>query len=167
MLIYAFSYASTVEEGFCVSSKKYLVCEEQLLKLFSLCSKCGGITDITTYENGSMLTVRQVCSSCFHDFTWNSQPLIDNIPAGNLSISASILFSGNTPLPIMRFLSHLNCKAISTTTFYEHQHQYLFPTIKSVWVNHQTNLHTELADKELRLTGDGKCKFSYCKLVCL
>ncbi len=50
MLIYAFSYASTVEEGFCVSSKKYLVCEEQLLKLFSLCSKCGGITDITTYE---------------------------------------------------------------------------------------------------------------------
>ncbi len=155
-MIIAFSYASTLEEECTINGKKYIVYEDQLLKLFDLCPKCGAVTDKKIHENGSMLTVHQSCSNCEHYVTWNSQPLINSIPAGNIALSASILFSGNTPLPMIRFLSHLNCKAISESTFYDHQQQYLLPTINAVWANHKTRLYTQLAGKELRLTGDGK-----------
>ncbi len=154
--MYTFSYASTEDGSNCLTSKKYIVYEEQILKLFISCSKCGAVTDNNVYENGSMIIIHQQCSNCCHTLKWNSQPFINNIPAGNIAISASILFSSNAPSPVIRFLTHLNCKAISETTFYHQQQQYLFPTINAVWAKHRDILGNELRGKYLRLGGDGR-----------
>ena len=74
--------------------KKFVVFEECLLSLFQTCHKCGQEnTDITTKTIGTYLHIKQYCSVCFNVFTWNSQPFIKNQPAGNILLSASILFS--------------------------------------------------------------------------
>ena len=47
--------------------------------------------------------------------------MIGNIPAGNILLSASILFSGALPTQAIRILQHINCATIATRTFYDHQ----------------------------------------------
>ena len=75
--------------------KKYIVFESQLHKLFKICQHCGSPIDTTSQKNqGSMVTVT---ANCFgHSVSWQLQPLINGIAAGNVLIPAAILFSGNT-----------------------------------------------------------------------
>ena len=49
---------------------------------------------------------------------WNSQPFIANVPAGNILLSASILFTGALPTKALRVFRHLNCATISPKTFF-------------------------------------------------
>ena len=43
---------------------------------------------------GSMVRIQQNCACGYHRI-WDSQPMIGALPAGNLLMSAAILFSGN------------------------------------------------------------------------
>ena len=48
---------------------------------------------------------------------WESQPMIKNTPAGNLLLSAAILFAGALPNKILRVLEFLHCASIAPCTF--------------------------------------------------
>lgn len=107
---------------------------------------------------GSFLSVTQKCSHCHQKWVWNSQPFIGKIPAGNLSISAAILYAGAMPTQALRIFSILKCHTISSMTFFRHQKQYLLPAIHATWKSEQLALVSNLKSlkNKLVLTGDGR-----------
>ena len=106
---------------------------------------------------GSLVCVKQECSHCGHVWTWKSQPLVKDTPAGNILLSASILFSGSSPAKVLCMLKHLNMATIKERTFYRHQKNYLQPAIVSVWTEKQSKLLTDCTSKgPLTIGGDGR-----------
>lgn len=139
--------------------KKYIVFEDRLLSLFNSCRECGHEpTQVTCKTIGSYLHIEQQCSVCDNNFTWDSQPFVKNQPVGNILLSASILFSGATPTKVLHVLDNMGCVTISQRTFFQHQRNYLHPTISAVWENHQAMLLSQLRREKrpLIIGGDGR-----------
>lgn len=137
---------------------KYIVFEECLLTLFEKCQKCRGSTTVTTRVNGTFLQIHQPCSSCGFVYTWDSQPCTKTTPAGNILLSAAILYCGALPAKTLRVLQVLGCASITRRTYFRHQRQYLQPSILSVWSKHQAESMKELKKEKrgLVLGGDGR-----------
>ena len=108
---------------------------------------------------GSFLRITQTCKKCLQTRVWDSQPYIGRIPAGNIMMSAAILFVGALPGQALRLFNVLNCPAISRRTFFRHQSHYLQPAIYSVWKFHQEQLIAQFKTEQkcLVLAGDGRC----------
>lgn len=98
------------------------------------------------------------CSSCGHDREWESQPFMKNIPAGNILLSASILFAGASPTKALHIMDCLGCASITVRTFLNHQRHYLHPTVLSLWKQHQSTILTQLREENrpLVLGCDGR-----------
>lgn len=74
--------------------------------LFDKCEKCGrGHTLIKKNIVGSFIRIRQSCKYCDHVREWNSQPFVKNIPAGNILLSAAILYSGGLPAQVANIIN--------------------------------------------------------------
>lgn len=133
--------------------------ESALLALFKTCHKCGSTATIAKKTvMGTFIRLKQNCSQCGVVDEWDSQPFIKNIPAGNILLSGSILFSGSLPTQALRMLNFLGCASISLRSFFSHQKSYLQPTIASVWKDHQSVLFHQLRAEQrgLVLGGDGR-----------
>ena len=132
--------------------------EEALLPLFSYCSQCKLPAHITKFVSGTFVRIKQVCHFCETENTWNSQPFINNIPAGNILLSASILFSGSLPEKALRIFKFLGCASISRRTFFNHQDKFLLPAIHNIWERYQQAFIVILKaeNSPLTLGGDGR-----------
>lgn len=141
-----------------VNVPKYLVFDSCLRELFKFCITCGAIvTEMTEIYTGSLLTVKTTCLA-HHTCIWNSQPIINNTPVGNLLICSSILFTGNTFARVQNFSSCLGLKFISARAFYKHQDRYLFPVVNDAWEKESFKVMEELSNAEIvKLNGDGRC----------
>ena len=148
------SIISTLEpdDSFPVEKQStYLVFESALLLLFSTCFFCR--SSFCTIQKqkwtvGSLLRIKQIFSQCNGDFTWDSQPYIGKVPAGNILISAAILYTGSIPAKALRMFKNLNCSTITRKTFFRHQKSYLQPTVNTVWERHQRKLISELMEEK-------------------
>ena len=131
------------------------------MELFTVCTKCLSACTVDVKEQGTSISVKQNCSSCTFSRTWCSQPLIGNkgTPAGNLMLSASILFSGATPSKVLRVFKFLSVPAISLRTFFRHQSQYLMPSVSTIWNKEQAVIIESAQQKNepLVIGGDGRC----------
>ena len=138
--------------------KKFIVFENELLKLFKFCQQCGSPTDTTTMiQHGSMVTVKTSCMSG-HTVTWGSQPQVKGTAAGNLLITAAIVFSGNTYKHAADFAKHLNLQFISSSYYYKIQRKIIFPVIQKAWKKNQAEVVKQLKqNKSVDLCGDGRC----------
>ena len=126
-----------------VKEKKYLVFESELFKLFTNCPKCSSpIINMEKHKLGSMLSVKYSCLNG-HILKWNSQPLINAMPGGNLLLSAAILFSGNTYTKISSFSSFCGMLLMSETKYYNIQKTFLWPTVNKAWNTHQKTVLNE------------------------
>jgi len=106
----------------------FLVFESALMLLFASCLHCGSaLASNTRHVVGSFLHIKQECSQCNNKDVWESQPYIQNIPAGNILTFAVILYSGSLPAKALRIFKTLNCATISGKTFFRHQKKYLHP----------------------------------------
>lgn len=89
----------------------------QALLTWCHCPKCGslGIDRESTWRvNGSEVVISLACKSCQSASVWHSQPLLTaRLPAGNLTMAASILFSGATPSKVLRMFQHMKVASIS------------------------------------------------------
>ena len=97
-------------------ASKFIIFHHSLLQLFSFCHcpYCSSYDIITSHRtNGTLLSLDISCFSCSHSTIWHSQPFFQNIPADNLLLSASILFSGATPTKVLWVLSNMNIAAVS------------------------------------------------------
>ena len=94
--------------------------------------------------------------NCTTTLAWDSQPFLRDIPAGNLLLSASILFSGALPTQVVRVLTNLRCASIFLRTYFSHQRE-LQPSILSVWMKEKSSLLQKLRSEQRALVigGDG------------
>ena len=86
-----------------------------------------------------MISVKLICVNG-HATIWNSQPLINKMPAGNLLTSAAILFSGNTFSSVSQVASFFNLTFFSQITYYDIQSRYLFPVVNKAWAEEKGEL---------------------------
>ena len=138
---------------------KYIVFASSLMELFKQCASCyNECTGEIAYQKGTFVAVRQHCMHCGYQRMWRSQPHIKDTPAGNILLSAAILFSGATPGKILQMLAHMRVASISNRTFYYHQSQYLQPAVLSVWKTKQQKLLAQCRSlgTPLSVGGDGR-----------
>lgn len=139
--------------------EKFLVFKSNLMELFSSCRKCSTkTTGKVLHVNGSMVKIQQICEVCEFSYQWYSQPLVAGKPAGNLIMSAGILFSGALPSKVLRMYKFCNIPSISTSTFMKHQKYFLFPSISHVWSNFQQDYFDDVKQegRAVVLGGDGR-----------
>ena len=152
--------ASEPESGLSVEKQQtYLVFESALLLLFSICFMCRSTyISIEKFTRGSFLCITQICSHCNNTYVRESQPYVGKIPAGNIMISAAILYTGSLPAKALRVFSSLNCATITRKTFFRHQKAFLQPAINCIWEKEQEALINQLQVKKqgLVLGGDGR-----------
>ena len=81
--------------------------------------------------------------------------MVDQFPAGNILLSAAILFSGSLPTKVLRMLKMYGCASISRNTFFRHQEKLLHPCVFS---EHRSKLLKQLRQEKrsLVLGGDGR-----------
>ena len=105
-----------------------------------------------------MAVVTQKCILCHEKHDWSSQPFIADKPAGNILLSAAILFCGATPTKVLRVLEHLGVSGIHLTTFHLHQRTILAPVVQRIWHQHQTTTlcRIKAAGRPISLSGDGR-----------
>ena len=141
-----------------VQTRKFIVFEEELDKLFQFCSECGlPVIEKKKCLKGCMVTVKTVCLEG-HTCIWNSQSYANGIPLGNLLLPAAILFSGNTYANLHQFSNILNLQFVSEPHFYRIQNQYLFQVVNNFWHEHQQGLFMELQSQTaINICGDGRC----------
>lgn len=107
-----------------------------------------------------MLQVKLYCGLCEDEWTWNSQPYLnDRTPKGNVLIASSVIFSGSLFSKVLRLFAIMNCACISEATFYARQMKYLQQAVSNVWKEHQNSMLTvlQVEKKPLILGGDGRC----------
>ena len=84
--------------------------------------------------------------------------MLKKIPAGNILLSAAILFSGSLPSKVLRLLKIYGCASICRSTYFYHQDSFLQPSILAIWNEHQSELFKQLRREKrpLILGGDGR-----------
>ena len=92
-----------------------------------------------------------------HVLSWQSQPLIRDVGAGNLLVATAILFCGLTFTGISNLAKLLDLAMFSESTFYRLQKEYLFPVIHTNYVMQQDAALEFLRGNDLKLSGDGRC----------
>ena len=101
-----------------------------------------------------MVTVTANCLNGY-SVSWQSQPLMNKTAAGNILISAAILFSGNTCKHTKGFIRHLNIQFISSSHYYTAQTTILFPVVQHAWRETQTAILKQLKkEKSVDICGD-------------
>ena len=138
------------------NEKKYLVFEYCLLQLLKRCCNCGQEVELNTYVRGTLLTVKGTCTEG-HVLNWQSQPLVKDMGAGNLLLSAAILFCGLTFTRVADMAQLLNLAIFSESYFYRLQKEYLFPVIHTNYLMQQDAVLEFLQGQHLHLSGDGRC----------
>ncbi|KAJ8305050.1 hypothetical protein KUTeg_017393 [Tegillarca granosa] len=107
---------------------------------------------------GSFINVSISCD-CGHVEEWSSQPMMNNMPVGNLIIAGAIMFYGCSPVKALNFMNHASIATISARTYHYMQTAYIVPSINSVWQLHQ-QLYIDTIKEEgrsLKLGGDARC----------
>ena len=106
------------------------------------------------------MQINQFCSDCKKTWKWNSQPIVKDVPAGNLLMSCGILYSGSLPTKTIRVFEIISCYSISSRTFFRHQNYFLEPAVEKVWYRHQQRFVEYLIESEhnhVVISGDGRC----------
>ena len=129
------------------------------MQLFEFCPLC---TEPSTSEVsnvvGTLIHVTQKCLSCSYARVWRSQPYIKKIPAGNLLLSAAILYSGSMISQTLRMLKILKVQCFSRQTYHKHQKNYLIPVVIKMWKEEQEKLVERVRNLGggVVLSGDGR-----------
>ncbi|KAK3610048.1 hypothetical protein CHS0354_032405 [Potamilus streckersoni] len=101
---------------------KFLVAESELLGLFKICVNC--VNEAQGHDNHRKRTFINIilkCDVCTNKRSWNSQPFVSFIPAGNLQLSSTFLFAGAIRSQALRNFEFLKMANTNTDIFYMHQ----------------------------------------------
>ncbi|CAL8282366.1 unnamed protein product [Gadus morhua 'NCC'] len=75
---------------------EFIVCQRQLLSLFTVCPACCRETQgHIMHPEGIFIKVKQACGTCGYELYWQNQENVHrNMPVCNLLLSDAIHFSG-------------------------------------------------------------------------
>ena len=88
---------------------------------------------------------------------WQSQPFLNSMAAGNLLLSAGILFTGNDYNNIASVTKATNMQFFSERNFNDTQKKYLFPIVNKNFVEHRADVLREVQNTEVVAGGDARC----------
>ena len=91
-----------------------------------------------------------------HITTWYSSPTIKRMAEANLTLSAVILYSGNTFGRIREMMQIVNIAFLGQTSYYKIQKQILFPVANQVYNDNRTEILSTLKSNKLELVVDGR-----------
>ncbi|XP_077076473.1 uncharacterized protein LOC143729210 isoform X1 [Siphateles boraxobius] len=112
---------------------KYIVFENCLLELFEECPRCRRASSPKTRTMGMFLRVEQNCTHCGFSRTWNSQPIIGSIPAGNLQLTAAVYTSGASFFTLEKIFQAMKLQLYKYSTFRRLARRFLEPAIVYRW----------------------------------
>ena len=150
--------SSVIEQSDPISEPKLLVFWSCLVTLFTSCRECfqDCVIEKVTFR-GTFVSIKTRCTNN-HELEWNSQPELKKGNAGNILLSAAILYSGNTFQRITELLKMINVIHFSGSKFYEIQKHYLFPALNSTYKFFRQNLFdSNIASPINHYSGDGRC----------
>ena len=130
----------------------YWSCLFALLQRCLVCSAPAFIKKVIT--NGSALCCYLSCKND-HNCVWRSQPLVKRYYIGNLSLSASVLFSSNTYRKLSKYFKILNIPWISKSRFYQLQ-EHMFDVTNEAWEEEQATILSNCSDRNIVYSGDGR-----------
>ena len=152
-------------DGNILSEPKFILFWSSLQTMLSwiYCPSCNS-HEVTTSRcsdgpsMGTLLRVQIFCESCGKSTYWKSQPFVNEYPAGNILLSAAILFSGSICSKVLLMFKHMGLWTIEKTTFFRHQKELLFPAIKTAWERQQQTLIGLFRARNDRIVlgGDGR-----------
>lgn len=103
--LFCFCLSNRMEESVPVhKTPTYIVYESCLLELFETCPVCKRPSDVQPRTIGTFLSVEQKCQHCQYTRKWNSQPMLENTPAGNLQLSAAMYATGASFLNVEKVM---------------------------------------------------------------
>lgn len=111
--------------------RKFIVFEENLLQLFSICRECLGSTETFLDITGTRVKVSSFCKSG-HSYLWNSQPMIGRRALGDIVLAASILYTGSSPTKVVRLMQAAGVCFFSLRSYNRMQTRLLIPAIDQV-----------------------------------
>ena len=140
--------------------RKFIVFESKLKELFSssvCCPNCGRkVKNMTLTTKGSVATIENL-GCCQKPMRWQSQPFVNSMAAGNLLLSAGILFTGNDYNNIASVAKATNMQFFRERNFNDTEKKYLFPTVNKNFVEHQAEVLREVQNTEVVAGGDARC----------
>ncbi|CAM4571891.1 unnamed protein product [Leuciscus chuanchicus] len=139
---------------------KFIVCESQLMSLFTICPACCGESKGSmNQKEGTFIKIKQVCATCGYERYWQNQPMLHrNMPVCNILLSGAIHFSGCMATQTLRMLALFGLQCISARTFFRHQHLYTIPVVMQAWQNEQKGVIRELKEMGGGLAISGDCR---------
>ncbi|CAM4688668.1 unnamed protein product [Leuciscus chuanchicus] len=133
----------------------YIVYENCLMQLFEQCPVCHRVTNVQMKVFGTFLSVEQRCPQCDYFRKWNSQPIIQSTPAGNLQLSVAVYANGASFFKVKKVFQAMNLKMIHYTTFQVHARRYIQPAIVHSWRTAQDGMLQQLRQQQnIVLGGD-------------
>ena len=106
---------------------------------------------------GTLLSIKTICIRN-HEIVWKSQPEIKRNAAGNVLLSAAILYSANTFARISEMLKMINVIHFSSSQFFINQKNFLFPTLNTFYKNTRKDLYVSCINENVsHFSGDGRC----------
>ncbi|XP_077990951.1 uncharacterized protein LOC144445284 [Glandiceps talaboti] len=133
----------------------FLVYKSSLDKLFEKCQECGSFVHVQRTYRGTMVVYNWTCLNS-HSGRWESQPMLRNMPLGNLELSGSILFAGGTYQKIFDIAKTFNLNILSERHFMNIQRTYLFPVIQNLYDYEHNVLIDALRFQHVFVSGDGR-----------
>ncbi|KAM4049799.1 uncharacterized protein ACNLHF_011517 [Anomaloglossus baeobatrachus] len=115
------------------------------------------ISKIEKKNIGSFISVYVTCVDKHCYCLWESQPIIGQMPVGNLLLSSAVLCSGSSFMKTQHLFSLLGLLNISKVAYLKNQVQYVFPSINQQWEEEQRRNFKMLATNPVCLAGDSKC----------
>ncbi|XP_067292168.1 uncharacterized protein [Pseudorasbora parva] len=133
----------------------YIVYENCLLQLFEQCPVCQHVTSVRRTVFGTFLSVEQRCPHCDFFRKWNSQPIIQSTPAGNLQLSVALYANGASFFKVKKIFQTMKLKMIHYTTYQNHARRYIQPAIVHSWKKVQDGMLQQLRQQQnIVLGGD-------------
>ena len=136
-----------------------IVAINQLLLLFRICRHpgCGKDTNLplNIRKQGFAMFIKAMSPQC-HVSTWNSQPLIGNIPYINLQLPAAIFISGNSYSAFLEICNLTKILSLQERQYYNLQSTYFIPQVGKVWQQHNESDLAAIGNTSLILAGDAR-----------
>ena len=118
------------------TEKKYLVFQSCLESLLRCCPVCHQHVTKTVMETtATLFTVRYTCAAGHHN-RCHFRPRLRGTTAGNVLLSAAILFSGSNFTKFTHLANIPNLSILAERTFQDIQSTYLFSVVHHTWTQH-------------------------------
>ncbi|XP_008298193.1 uncharacterized protein LOC103370809 isoform X2 [Stegastes partitus] len=149
------SEMSGMESACDYTDPKYIVFESSLRDLFQTCPVCRWECVVQQRSLGTFVSFSQRCPNCQYTRKWQSQPIKENTPVGNLQMSAAVYFTGGSFIQMEKICKAMNLRMFQYDTFRRHARMFLEPAINHKWKTDQQTLIEHLKEEKDKIAVGG------------